>query len=108
MRAARRQRLALALRLYFQIADAGLLFQQLQLRVAELFAAGTVLLNPLQPQPLFQYLDLEVAQLQLPLQLDYFGRVVGSGLGGLGIATGKNNYRGLCFLSHEKFLRCAE
>src|SRR5262245_17710726 len=30
------------------------------------------------------------------------GESSGAGLGGLGIATGKNNYRWLCFSSHEK------
>jgi len=41
------------------------------LRVTEFFAAGTVLLDALQPQPLFQHLDLEVCPMQLPLQLGY-------------------------------------
>ena len=73
-----RQRFPRALRLHFQIAGARLSLQQLQLPVAELFAAGAVFLDALQPQPFFQYLDLEVCPMQLPLQLGYFqgiGRV---------------------------------
>jgi len=30
-------------------------------------------LDALQPQPLFQYLDLKVGPMELPLQLGYFG-----------------------------------
>jgi hypothetical protein len=41
--------------------------------------------------------------MELPLQLGYFGRVVGVGVRRMGGATGKNNYRRLCFLSHETF-----
>jgi hypothetical protein len=67
-----RPRRPCALGLHFPIADARLQFQQLQLLVAELFAAGTVLLDALPPQPLFQYLNLEVGPLQFPLQLGHF------------------------------------
>ena len=68
-----RQRLASTLGLHFQVADARLQFQQLQLRIAQLFAARTVLLDALQLQPFFQNLDLEVRPVELPLQLDHFG-----------------------------------
>ena len=62
---ARRQRLPRALRLYFQIADPRLQLQQLQLRVAELFARRTVLLDALPAQPLFQDLDFEICRIEL-------------------------------------------
>jgi hypothetical protein len=71
------QRLALAFGDNFQIADAGLLFQQFQLCVAEFFAGWAVLLNPLQPQPFFQKLDFQVGELQLAFQLDYRGWIGG-------------------------------
>ena len=68
--ARRRQRLALALRLDFGVAHSGLQFQQLQLRIAEFLAAGSVLLDPLQAQSLFQYLDLQFGPGKFLLQLD--------------------------------------
>ena len=67
----RRQRFTLAFDGNFQIADAGLLFQQLQLGVIELLAGRAVLLNPFESQPFFQQLNLQVGKLQLPLQLHY-------------------------------------
>ena len=84
-----RQRLPRTLRLHFQIADARLQFQQLQLRVAELFARWTVLLDALPPEPLFQHLDLEIGPVELPLQFGYFRRVIGSGLGRIGDRDGQ-------------------
>ena len=81
---ARRQSLPRTLRLHFQIAHARLQFQQLQLRVTEFFAARAVLLDALQPQPLFQYLDLQICPMKLSLQLGYGGRVVGGRLRGIG------------------------
>src|SRR5271166_7042596 len=69
-------RLALALGFDFGTADARLQLQQLQLLVGELFAARTILRNPLLTQPLFQHLDLQLRVLQtllrrtqLPFQL---------------------------------------
>jgi len=56
----RRQRLALALRLDLGVAHSGLQIQQLELRIAEFLAAGSVLPDPLQTQSLFQYLDLQL------------------------------------------------
>jgi len=54
------QRLAFALRLDFGVAHSGLQIQQLELCIAECLAAGSVLPDPLQAQPLFQYLDLQL------------------------------------------------
>src|ERR1035441_1176685 len=69
-------RLALALGLDLGTADARLQLQQLQLLVGELFAARTILRNPLLTQPLFQHPDLQLRVLQtllrrtqLPFQL---------------------------------------
>ena len=70
-----------AFRLDFGVAHARLQLQQLQLRVAELLAARTVLVDPLQPQPFFQDLDLQVCPLQFPRQL---GNLLGLGRGGSG------------------------
>src|ERR1035437_9005596 len=66
----RRQRLALALCLDLDVAHPGFQIQQLELRVAELLAARTVLLDPLQSQSLFQYLDLQFGPGKFLLQLD--------------------------------------
>ena len=79
-----RQRPAFALGLDFQVAHSGFQIQKVQLRIAELFAARTVLLDALQPQALFQYLNLEVGPVELPLQLRHFCGFVRSGAGGLG------------------------
>jgi len=57
----RRQWLAPAFRLDFGIAHPGLKIQQLELCVAEFLAAGSVLLDPLQPQLLFQRLDPQLS-----------------------------------------------
>src|ERR1019366_9219258 len=69
-------RLPLALGLDLGTADARLQLQQLQLRVGELFAARTILRNPLLTQSLFQHPDLQLRVLQtllrrtqLPFQL---------------------------------------
>jgi hypothetical protein len=78
-----RQRFAPALGLHFQVADAGLQFQQFHLRVAELLAARTILLDPLQPQALLQDLDFQVGPVELTLELGDL-RGVGSGSGGGG------------------------
>jgi len=51
---------ACALRLDFHLAHSGLQFQKFQLRGIELLAAGTVFLDALQSQPLFQYTDLQI------------------------------------------------
>jgi hypothetical protein len=66
----RRQQFAPALRLDFGIAHPGLQIQQLELCVAEFLAAWTVFLDPLQPQLLFQYLDLQLSPDEFLLQLD--------------------------------------
>jgi hypothetical protein len=57
-------------------------FQQVELRIAEFLAPRTVLLDPLQPQLLLQYLDLQIGQCQCPLQrnqLINFGSLGGGG-----------------------------
>jgi hypothetical protein len=54
------QRFALALRLHFLIADAGLEFQQLQLLVRQLLAARSVLGDPMQPQALLEHTHLQL------------------------------------------------
>ena len=64
------KRLALALRLDLGVAHPGLQIQQLELRIVEFLAAGSVLLDPLQTQPLFQYLDLQFGPDKFRLQLD--------------------------------------
>ena len=64
------QRFALALRLDFDIAHPGLQIQQLQLRIAEFFAARSVLPDSLQAQALFQYLDLQFGPGKFLLQLN--------------------------------------
>jgi hypothetical protein len=66
----RRQRLALALRLDFGVAHSRLQLKQLELRIAEFLAARSVLLDPLQPQSLFQYLDLQFGPGEFLLQVD--------------------------------------
>src|ERR1035437_8652564 len=78
----RRQRLALALRLDFGVAHSSLKLQQLELRIAELFAAWAILLDPLQAQLLFQYLDLQFGPSKFLPQIDYllgFGKRNGTG-----------------------------
>jgi len=45
----------LSLRLLDHFTDDGLTFEQFQLCVRELFAARSILLDPHQPQPLFQH-----------------------------------------------------
>ena len=74
MRAARpdgrSDRFALALGLNVGTAHLRLKFQQFQLRGAEFLAHRTVLLDPLQPQLLFQNLDLQFCPLQLLPQFD--------------------------------------
>src|ERR1019366_1295987 len=59
----------LTLRLYDQFADDRLRFEQLHLRVAELFAARSILLDPHQPQTLFQHANPQLRVLQPALQL---------------------------------------
>jgi hypothetical protein len=54
------------------------------LLIAELLAARTVLLDALQPQPLFQYLNFEQSPVKLPLQFHHLWRIVWSGADGLG------------------------
>jgi hypothetical protein len=66
----RRQRLALALRLDLGVAHSRLQIQQPELCIAEFLAAGSVLLDPLQAQSLFQYLDLQFGPGKFLLQLD--------------------------------------
>ena len=61
----------------FQIADARLLFQKFQLGVMELLAGRTVLVNPLEPKAFFQELNLQISELQLPLQFHYCHRIGG-------------------------------
>ena len=65
-----RQRLANAFRLDFDVAHSRFEFQQAELRFAELLAAGTVLLDPLQPQPLFQDLDFQMGPGQFLFELN--------------------------------------
>ena len=60
----------LALRLDFGVAHSRLQLQQLKLRIAEFLAAGSVLLDPFQAQPFFQYLDLQFGPGKFLLQLD--------------------------------------
>jgi hypothetical protein len=59
-----RQGLALALRLDFFTADAGFYFQQLQLQIAQLLAARSVLGDAPQTQMLLQHLNLQPRILQ--------------------------------------------
>jgi hypothetical protein len=66
----RRQRLALALRQDLGVAHPGLQIQQLELRIVEFLAAGSVLLDPLQTEPFFQYLDLQFGPGKFLPQLD--------------------------------------
>ena len=66
----RGDRLALALGLHFDAAHPGLPFQQFQLRGVELLARRAVLLDPLEPQLLFQNLDFQLRPLQLLPQFD--------------------------------------
>jgi hypothetical protein len=54
----------------FDIAHARLQLQQLQLFRGELLAAGAVLLDPLQPQDLFQQVDSLLRPSELLLQPD--------------------------------------
>jgi len=80
-----RQRLANAFRLNFRLDHSGLEIEQVELRLAELLAARTVLPDPQQPQLLSQRLDLQMGQCQFPLQshvLIGFGSPV-SGCGGI-------------------------
>jgi len=63
-----RQR-ALTLRLLDHFTDDGIEFEQFQLRVGELFAARSILLDPHQPQTLFQHANPQLHILQLALQL---------------------------------------
>ncbi len=66
----RRQRLAFAFRLDFDVAHSWFQFQEFQLRRVELLASRTVLLDPLEPQLLFQRVDLQMGQGQRALQCD--------------------------------------
>jgi len=92
----RRQGLAFALRLDFHIADPGLQLQQFQLCVAELLAARTILLDPLEPQLLFQQLDLQMRPLQFPLELrDLFG--FREWIGRSDVHKCNNKYNTICY-----------
>src|SRR5208283_2674391 len=64
-----RQRLASAFRLDFDVAHSRLEFQQAELRIAELLAPWTVLLDPLQPQLRLQNLDLQLGPGKFLLEL---------------------------------------
>ena len=81
-------RLAPAFGFHFLAADARLELQQLQLRVAELLARRAVLLDPLQPQLLFQGLNLQVGPLEFAFERNDFGGVGSGGKGGLDAHNG--------------------
>jgi len=81
---ARRQRLPRAHRLHFQIADARLHLQQLQLRVAELFARRTVLLDACHRSRSSRTWILRYAQWSRRFSSTTSGESSGARLGGLG------------------------
>ena len=86
----RRQRFALALCLDFDVAHPGFQVEQLELRIAELLAAGSVFLDPLQTQPLFQYLDLQLGPRASSFCNSTICSASDSGMGE-GIVTSGNN-----------------
>ena len=93
--------LLLALCLYLIAADREFFVQQLQLQVAQLFAARTILGNALLAKPLFQHLNLQPCVCQLfPLRLQLLLQLRDD-LGHEGIRVRRNG--GLRGRAHDAF-----